>query len=76
MAAAAGAGMMELDLPEGADISAVRSALEKGVEKLPWPASTMLAVNQEYVVSGRGEGHRLKDGDEVAIIPPVSGGCA
>ena len=29
-----------------------------------------LAVNLEYV----GREHRLEDGDEVALIPPVSGG--
>jgi molybdopterin converting factor small subunit len=75
MAAAAGAGVVELELPDGADAAAVRGALEKRVEKLPWPASTMLAVNQAYVPAG-GAGHRLNDGDEVAIIPPVSGGCA
>jgi molybdopterin converting factor small subunit len=76
MAAAARTGVVALELPEGADVSAVRPALERKIDRLPWPASTMLAVNQEYVVSGRGEGHRLKDGDEVASIPPVSGGGA
>ncbi len=30
-----------------------------------------VAVNQEYVEPG----HQLRDGDEVALIPPVSGGC-
>jgi molybdopterin synthase catalytic subunit len=34
--------------------------------------SVMLMVNQEYV-SGD---HRLRDGDELALIPPVSGGGA
>jgi molybdopterin converting factor subunit 1 len=33
---------------------------------------TMLMVNQTYV----GAGHALSDGDEVALIPPVSGGAA
>ncbi len=32
--------------------------------------SVRLAINHEYVDGG----HRLSDGDEVAIIPPVSGG--
>jgi molybdopterin converting factor subunit 1 len=30
-----------------------------------------VALNRDYV----GEGTRVSDGDEVAIIPPVSGGC-
>jgi molybdopterin synthase sulfur carrier subunit len=33
-------------------------------------ASVSFAVNQAYVASD----HRLSDGDEVACIPPVSGG--
>ena len=32
--------------------------------------SVMLAVNREYVKAG----HPLRDGDELALIPPVSGG--
>lgn len=34
--------------------------------------STVLSLNQEYL--GPHEAVSLKDGDEVAIIPPVSGG--
>lgn len=33
-------------------------------------ASMSFAVNREYVERD----HRLRDGDEVALIPPVSGG--
>ena len=32
---------------------------------------TMVAVNAEYVQ----QSHTLQDGDEVALIPPVSGGA-
>lgn len=35
-----------------------------------WENSIRLAVNQEYVPMD----HPLRDGDEVAVIPPVSGG--
>ena len=33
--------------------------------------SVMLMVNQDYVSAN----HPLRDGDELALIPPVSGGC-
>jgi molybdopterin converting factor subunit 1 len=36
----------------------------------PHDASIRFAVNQEYVERS----HVLRDGDEVALIPPVSGG--
>ncbi|MCI0706988.1 MAG: MoaD/ThiS family protein [Ignavibacteriae bacterium] len=35
-----------------------------------WHSSVRLAVNLEYVSNN----HPLQDGDEVAVIPPVSGG--
>lgn len=37
---------------------------------LEWKKHTRVAVNSEYVDLD----YRLHDGDEVAIIPPVSGG--
>ncbi|MEX0601952.1 MAG: MoaD/ThiS family protein, partial [Bacteroidota bacterium] len=35
-----------------------------------WRSSLRLAVNREYVPTT----HPLQEGDEVAVIPPVSGG--
>ncbi len=35
-----------------------------------WRSSIRIAVNEEYV----SHEHRLNEGDEVAVIPPVSGG--
>ena len=61
---------LSVELPEGAQVSAVRELLQSRFTGLPWPAGTMLAVNQEYANARV----TLKDGDEVAIIPPVSGG--
>ena len=36
----------------------------------PWPSNTLVAVNHEYSHAGQ----RLRDGDEVAFFPPVTGG--
>jgi len=70
MAQHAKTGMLTVDLPTGSQLSAVRGELERRYPKLPWPAGTMLAINQEYAGAEAG----LKAGDEVAVIPPVSGG--
>jgi molybdopterin converting factor subunit 1 len=37
----------------------------------PLLPSTIAAVDEEYVTAD----HRLRDGDDVALIPPVSGGA-
>lgn len=60
----AGRGKLELD--DVASIDAVWERLELGDE----PPGLLYAVNREYVTRG----HVLHDGDEVAVIPPVSGG--
>ncbi|NOX38659.1 MAG: molybdopterin converting factor subunit 1 [Calditrichaeota bacterium] len=66
-----GVEAIELELPEGAtgavfwkQIIARYPALEA------YRHQSRLAVNQEYVPAEVS----LKDGDEVSIIPPVSGG--
>ena len=62
----AGTGARELELADGASVADVWPALELGDE----PAGLLYAVNREYVTPDR----PLSDGDEVALIPPVSGG--
>jgi molybdopterin synthase catalytic subunit len=62
----AGARVVELELPEGARAADVWPALELG----PEPEGLAYAVNRAY--SERSA--RLAAGDEVALIPPVSGG--
>ena len=62
----AGYGERELAVPEGARAEAVWASLELGEE----PPGLLYAVNREYAERGR----PLADGDEVALIPPVSGG--
>ena len=70
MTAAAGAGEVLLEVPAGARAGSVRELLAARFKGLKWPAGTMLALNQEYA----GPEALLHEGDEVAIIPPVSGG--
>ncbi len=63
----AGAGESELDLPAGSRLTDVWARLGLGEE----PEGLLYAVNKEYASGDR----RLADGDEVALIPPVSGGA-
>jgi molybdopterin synthase catalytic subunit/molybdopterin converting factor small subunit len=62
-----GMGENEMELPEGARARDVWELLELG----PEPAGLAYAVNRQYV----DRDHGLEDGDELAIIPPVSGGA-
>jgi molybdopterin converting factor subunit 1 len=60
------------DLPDGAsvaDLLVLHRKLAKAPESL-WD-SVAVAVNQEYARAT----DVLKDGDEVALLPPVSGGA-
>jgi molybdopterin synthase catalytic subunit len=63
----AGTRSREIELPEGATAADVWPALELGEE----PSGLLLAVNRAYVPRET----PLADGDEVALIPPVSGGA-
>ena len=62
----AGTGSRTLDLPEGASLGDVWGRLELGDE----PPGLLYAVNKRYADGASA----LADGDEVALIPPVSGG--
>ena len=63
----AGAREAALELDDGASVDDVWPALGLGEE----PAGLVYAVNRAYVERGT----PLVDGDEVALIPPVSGGA-
>jgi molybdopterin synthase catalytic subunit len=62
-----GAREVEIDLADGARVDDVWAALGLGDE----PAGLVYAVNRTYV----DRSHALADGDEIALIPPVSGGA-
>jgi MoaE-MoaD fusion protein len=63
----AGTDRRELVLGDGAVLEDVWPALGLGDE----PSGLLYAVNREYAEPGQ----PLSDGDEVALIPPVSGGA-
>ena len=62
---------VELELPEGATVAELLAALGEqhpALRELLPPCR--VAVEQEFVAAG----HRVRAGDEIAVIPPVSGG--
>jgi molybdopterin synthase catalytic subunit/molybdopterin converting factor small subunit len=63
----AGTGRRDVELGDGARAEDVWRALELGDE----PAGLVFAVNRAYVARDSA----LAEGDEVALIPPVSGGA-
>jgi molybdopterin converting factor subunit 1 len=63
----AGTRATELELPAGSTAADIWPALELGDE----PAGLLIAVNKSYAARDS----VLVEGDEVALIPPVSGGA-
>ena len=63
----AGTARRDVDLGDGARVEDVWRALELGDE----PPGLVFAVNRAYVERSQA----LAEGDEVALIPPVSGGA-
>jgi molybdopterin synthase catalytic subunit len=66
-----GQPQVELALPAGATPADAWSQLSNRYDLGPLPRSFRCAVNSEYA----GWDAQLKDGDELAVIPPVSGGA-
>src|SRR2546423_15662396 len=64
----AGASEVTLELPDGARVSDALAELRDIAEGLP----LVMAVNREYAA----EDQVLDAGDELALVPPVSGGEA
>lgn len=60
-----------VELPEGASVGDLREKLGGDIPRLAsFLPSLVCAVNEEY----RLPEYPLNDGDEVALIPPISGG--
>ncbi len=68
-----GADEIKLEVPEGGTVKELRASLG---EKFPAFAERMesiaVSVNQEFA----GDSHGVSVGDELALIPPISGGVA
>ena len=68
----AGESEIELDLPETATVADVVRELDRRYSgMLKGGVPIMIAVNAEYVTGD----HPIQEGDEIAFIPPVSGGA-
>src|SRR3954452_17571227 len=63
----AGADAVELELPEGARVADALEALAGVAAGLP----VVMAVNREYACASTA----LREDDELALVPPVSGGA-
>lgn len=62
---------LDIDMPDGATVRDALDNLSAQFEELSESRTKLAtAVNMRYV----GEGHLLSEGDELALIPPVSGG--
>ena len=67
----AGKSNFDIDLPNGSTVGfLVKKVLQHYPEFIKKPENLVVAVNEEY------SEHQftLSDGDDVALIPPVSGG--
>ena len=62
-----------LELPENSTLSDLLAHYQEIVPRLkPIAASLAISINQEYAAAGA----RLRAGDEVGLLPPVSGGSS
>ncbi len=62
---------VSLELSEGATVAELREQLAREYPIVtPFMSTLVAAVDEEYVTAE----HPLRDGDDVALIPPVSGG--
>lgn len=65
-----GSSSVNIDLVNDATISNLKYLLEQQYPRLKQLATYMVAVNNEYAL----DGDNIHERDEIAIIPPVSGG--
>ena len=64
-----GKNEVEIQVKKGETVSGILTVIRQIYPRLSL-SDIMVAVNQEFATPG----YVLKDGDEVALLPPVSGG--
>jgi molybdopterin converting factor small subunit len=65
-----GRTLIELDLPDGSTAGDAVTSISRLPGGSTLPPAPLVAVNLAYAAAAA----PLKDGDEIAIIPPVAGG--
>jgi molybdopterin synthase catalytic subunit len=65
-----GASPVTVELREGASVAELLQHISQG-RPAPWLRSIAVSVNAEFASAA----HVLKEGDEVGLLPPVSGGA-
>ncbi len=65
-----GSSEIHLEVNEGLNVSDLRSVLEEEYPQLNKLKSYMLAIDEEYAEDSQ----IINSGNEIAVIPPVSGG--
>lgn len=65
-----GTGNLEITLPEGATVDTIQHYFRAQYPALSRLSSLMIALNAEYADGAT----VVRENDEVALIPPVSGG--
>jgi molybdopterin synthase catalytic subunit len=66
----AGTGLIELELPDGASVADLLAAMGATAVGELRPRECVVALNREYAAPDA----TVEAGDEVALVPPVSGG--
>ena len=67
----AGGQHVEVELPEGAVVADLLTAMGQTPVGELHPGECVVAINREYA----GAGEPVRAGDEIALVPPVSGGA-
>lgn len=65
-----GKTLINFELPDGSSVKELKEKLEASYPRMQELKSLLIAVNEEY----GDETHILSERDEIALIPPVSGG--
>ncbi len=65
-----GKTLLSFEVPDGSSVKELKEKLEMSYPRMQELKSLLIAVNEEY----GDETHILSERDEIALIPPVSGG--